>query len=300
MVITALDAIIKHALSEDLCEDFGAGFTALIEGKKPKLRDVTSDALLGDEGAETGEVCRAQVTAKSDGILSGSTPFQRVFQILDPTLRVNIIIKDGDSFSKGDTIANLKGRLRTILAGERTALNFLGHLSGIATTVQEYVRALSDERIRILDTRKTIPGMRALEKHAVVHGGGMNHRMGLFDMILIKDNHIDRLSSIEEAVRRARATHAKTYLVEVETRTLDEVKRAVGAEVDRIMLDNMSIEMIKEAVRIIDGRAEIEVSGNIDLEKASQLRSLPIDFISVGSITNAAGHADFSLIVQSP
>jgi nicotinate-nucleotide pyrophosphorylase (carboxylating) len=142
--------------------------------------------------------------------------------------------------------------------------------------------------------------MRALEKHAVVHGGGMNHRMGLFDMILIKDNHIDRLSSIEEAVRRARATYGKTYLVEVETRTLDEVKRAVGAEVDRIMLDNMSIEMIKEAVRIIDGRAEIEVSGNIDLEKASQLRGLPIDFISVGSITNAAGHADFSLIVQSP
>ncbi len=300
MVVNALDAIIKHALSEDLCEDFGVGFTALIEGKKPKLQDITSDALLGDEGAESGEVCRAQVKAKSDGILSGSIPFQRVFQILDPALKIDLNIMDGSSYTKGDTIAYLKGNLRTILAGERTALNFLGHLSGIATTVQEYVRVLGDERIRILDTRKTIPGMRALEKQAVVHGGGLNHRMGLYDMVLIKDNHIDRLGSIGEAVKRVRASYGKKYLVEVETRTLDEVKSAIGADVDRIMLDNMSIEMIKEAVRIIDGRTEVEVSGNIDREKAARLRGLPIDFISMGSITNAAGHADFSLILQSP
>jgi len=287
-----MDSIIKLALTEDLCDDFGSGFRALLDGEKPGFSDVTTDALFRDERAD------GWVTAKSEGVLSGEKVFARVYEILDPRLSVSFSVHDGARFSAGYVIARLHGPVHAMLMGERTALNFLGHLSGIATKARRLVQILRDERIRILDTRKTLPGLRALEKEAVVHGGAMNHRKGLFDMVLIKDNHIDRAGSITGAVSAIRKRHGSRYTVEVETRTLEEVDEAVAAGVDRIMLDNMDIPGIRKAVRSIGGKAEVEVSGNIDEHNIARLRGLPIDFVSMGSITYGAGHADFSLTMQ--
>jgi len=288
----SLDAVVRHALAEDLCEDFQGEFNALLAGERSHFADVTSDALFTDEEAD------AWVHAKSEGVLSGSKAFYRVFDIVDSSLSVTFSIRDGQHFTVGDRVASLHGRIHSILVGERTALNFLGHLSGIATRVRELTELLNSSHIRILDTRKTLPGLRSVEKEAVVHGGGMNHRMGLFDMVLIKDNHIDRAGSITQAVQAVRNRHGSRYRIEVETRTLAEVEEAVQAGVDRIMLDNMDVATMEEAASLIKGRAEIEVSGNIDRHNLESMRSLPIDFISIGSITYAAGHADFSLTVQ--
>jgi nicotinate-nucleotide pyrophosphorylase (carboxylating) len=288
----SLDAIVRHALTEDLCQDFQGGFRALLAGESITFSDVTSDALFSDEVAD------AQVHAKSEGVLSGSKAFLKVFSIVDTSLTISFSIQDGQRFAVGDRVATLHGHVRSMLIGERTALNFLGHLSGIATRVRELTEFLNSNRIRILDTRKTLPGLRSVEKEAVVHGGGLNHRMGLFDMVLIKDNHIDRAGSITQAVQAIRNRHGSRYRIEVETRTFAEVKEAVQAGVDRIMLDNMDLPAIQMAGSLVNGRAEIEVSGNIDRLKLASLRTLPIDFISMGSITYAAGHADFSLTVQ--
>lgn len=289
---SSLDAIVRHALTEDLCEDFQGGFRALLAGESISFSDVTSDALFSDEVAD------AQVHAKSGGVLSGSKAFLKVFSIIDTYLSVSFSIQDGERFTAGDSVATLHGRIHSILIGERTALNFLGHLSGIATRVRGLMEFLNSNRIRILDTRKTLPGLRSVEKEAVVHGGGMNHRMGLYDMVLIKDNHIDQAGSITQAVQAVRNRHGSRYRIEVETRTLAEVEEALQSGADRIMLDNMDLPAIQIAGSLAKGRAEIEVSGNIDRLKLSSLRSLPVDFISMGSITNAAGHTDFSLTVQ--
>ena len=289
----SLDVVIKHALAEDLCEDFQVGFQALLAGRHTSFSDVTSDALFADETADV------LVHAKSEGVLSGSNPFRRVFNIVDPSLTVSFSIRDGQPYSAGDAVVSLHGRIHSILAGERTALNFLGHLSGIATRVRELSECLEGTDIRILDTRKTLPGLRSVEKEAVVHGGGGNHRMGLFDMVLIKDNHIDQAGSITKAVQVVKKHHGSRYRIEVETRTFAEVEEAVRAGVDRIMLDNMDAAAVEKAASLINGRAEIEVSGNIDREKLMSLRALPIDFISLGSITYAAGHADFSLTLET-
>ena len=288
----SLDLVIKHALAEDLCDDFSEGFASLLDHDRASFSDVTSDAIFGNEKADVA------VVAKCDGVLSGLKPFHRVFAIVDPALSIDMHMEDGHSFSCSDIVATLQGSMRSILAGERTALNFLGHLSGIASRVRELNDLLKGTDIRILDTRKTLPGLRSIEKEAVLHGGGMNHRMGLFDMVLIKDNHIDRAGSIDKAVRAVRKRHGNAYKIEVETRTLDEVQQALQAGVDRIMLDNMDEEGIGEACNVIHGRVEIEVSGNMDREKLIALRHLPIDFISMGSITYAAGHADFSMILS--
>jgi nicotinate-nucleotide pyrophosphorylase (carboxylating) len=287
----SLDLIVKFALTEDLAEQFGAQYRNYIQGSTADLKDITSDAIFTEE---TGA---ARVVAKSDGILSGSCAFLHVYRILDPDLDIELDLSDGASFSKGDTVARLHGRIRSILRGERTALNFIGHLSGIATEVHSLVCILEGTKTKILDTRKTLPGLRALEKEAVVHGGGQNHRMGLYDMVLIKDNHIDRSGSITEAVSRVRASYGDKYRVEVETRTIEEVEEASCAGVDRIMLDNMSPRMAKRAVCIVGGRTEIEVSGNMTRGKIRRLKSVCADYISAGYITHSAGHSDFSLLM---
>jgi len=289
----SLDVLIKHALAEDLCDDFQKGFEALLADSKASFSDVTSDALFIDEKADVS------VHAKSNGVLSGAKPFRKVFNIVDSSLTTSFSVHDGDTFSSGDTVASLHGNIHSILAGERTALNFLGHLSGIAAAVRDLSELLKGTSIRILDTRKTLPGLRSVEKEAVLHGGGANHRMGLFDMVLIKDNHIDQAGSIGGAVRAVRNRHGNRYKIEVETRTLAEVEQAVRAGVDRIMLDNMDVAAVEKAASLINGRAKIEVSGNINREKIVKLRHLPIDYISVGSITYAAGHADFSLTLET-
>ena len=284
-----LDLIIKTSISEDLCPYPEEKLEISLNAKENELMDVTSDAIFQEEGG------RARIIAKSDGVLSGCLCVKRLYQLLDPTLVLKFHKGDGERFRKGDYIVSLQGKLRSILRGERTALNFLGHLSGIATEVQYLVQMLQGTKIKILDTRKTLPGLRELEKKAVVHGGGSNHRMGLYDMILVKDNHIDAAGSIAKAVRIVRQRYGTQYKIEVEARTLEEVQEAISSGVDRIMLDNMPKSLIKQAVRLISAKAEVEVSGNMDRKKVKKLRGIPLDYLSAGYITNAAGHSDFSM-----
>jgi nicotinate-nucleotide pyrophosphorylase (carboxylating) len=283
------DLIIKSAISEDLCPYPEDRIEITIDTRENELIDVTSDAIFGEEEGQ------ARIVAKSVGVLSGCLPVKRIFELLDPSVKLQFHKSDGESFRSGEMVASLEGKVRSILRGERIALNFLGHLSGIATEVRVLARLLDGTRIKILDTRKTIPGMRELEKKAVLHGGGANHRMGLYDMILIKDNHIDAAGSIAESVRRVRQRYGSQYKIEVEARSLEEVEEAASSGIDRILLDNMPKSLVKKAVRLISGRTEIEVSGKMDRKKIKRLRTIPLDYVSAGYITNAAGHSDFSM-----
>ena len=301
----SVDLIVKAALIEDLVAGPDEELNRFLKIRKPylirkpDLIDVTSDAIFEEEEVE------ASVIAKSNGILSGSIALAKVFEFVDSDLYLIFYKKDGEPFHKNEKIVSLNGRIKSILKGERTALNFLGHLSGIATEVNKLVQILEGTGITILDTRKTLPGLRELEKNAVVHGGGKNHRMGLFDMVLIKDNHIDAVigkpatsipaGSIAEAVKKVRTIYGKRYKIEVEARSHSEVEEALLSEVDRIMLDNMKRSQIKKAVKRIDGKTEIEVSGNMNRKKIKRLGKIPVDYISAGYITYAAGHSDFSL-----
>lgn len=233
--------------------------------------------------------------AKEDFILCGIEVAKRVFKRIDENLEVNFNKKDGDFLTKGETFGYVKGFTGSILMGERTALNFLQRLSGIATNTGNFVKQLEKSRIKIIDTRKTTPGHRVLEKYAVFVGGGSNHRFGLFDGIMLKDNHIDAVGSISEAVRLARLATPVTIKIEVETRNLDEVKEAVEAGSDIIMLDNFDIDMIKKAVKIIKKRAMIEVSGGVNLKNLHKYKKLKIDYISIGALTHQATSVDISL-----
>jgi nicotinate-nucleotide pyrophosphorylase (carboxylating) len=292
MELSPVDLVIRAALTEDLCEDFEKGIEIFQKGGAPIFTDVTTDAVFSDE------IRVAHLISKSEGILSGAEVFKKVFELIDTGLEVEFFKNDGEHFTRAEKIARLKGRVRSILSGERTALNFLGHLSGIATETGRIADLLKGTAVTILDTRKTIPGLRQLEKMAVVHGGGCNHRMGLYDMVLIKDNHIDGAGSITQAVKKTRSSYGGRYKIEVETRSLEEVEEALELDVDRIMLDNMSRREVKNAVRVIDGKIEVEVSGNIDRRRIKKLRNMPVDYISAGYITNSAGHSDFSMRIS--
>lgn len=289
-----LDVLIRFALAEDLVPGFGGMLPQLLAGDELPLTDVTTDPVFSDQAL------RARISARSAGILSGARVLDRVFEIIDPSVKVQWLVNDADAFTGSDVVARLTGTAGSILKGERTALNFLGHLSGIASMTRRFADLLADTPTRILDTRKTLPGMRLLEKQAVVHGGGTNHRMGLHDMVLIKDNHIDSAGSITAAVEKVRALHGSRFRIEVETRDLEEVREASGLGIDRIMLDNMSKRTMRAALDIIGGRAETEASGNMTLERVRRLRRLGLDFISAGCITSCAGHADFSMTVDGP
>lgn len=283
-----IDFIVRDALMEDLLPEGKEGLNLLKEDKRQFL-DVTTEAVLGAEER------KALIIAKSGGILSGTLPCIKVFQYIDPGLSVDLMKKDGEGFLPSEKIVQLKGNVTSILKGERTALNFLGHLSGIASETNKIVRILRGTGIKILDTRKTLPGLRILEKQAVVHGGGQNHRMGLYDMVLIKDNHIDAAGSITKAVNKVRSHWGDRYKIEVETRTLEEVKEAHSCRVERIMLDNMKRGLVKRAVELVKDTCEIEVSGNMDIKKIKTFRKMAIDYISAGYLTYASGHSDFSL-----
>ena len=271
MVQCAMD-LIDLALQEDLGD---AG-------------DVTSEAIFGKE---TGSFT---VTSKDTGILCGTRVCISVCARLDPGITVTLHKQDGDRLAKGDTVASITGRVSSILAAERTALNFLSHLSGIATKTHAFVRQ-SGGRVRIMDTRKTIPGLRELEKYAVACGGGENHRRGLYDMVLIKDNHIDAAGGITQAVQAVKRRWGDMYFIEVETRNLPEVAEALSCGADRIMLDNMDISVICEAVKRISGRAEIEASGNMSRERIQELADAGVDCISFGELTHTVKAFDFSL-----
>ncbi|MDQ3175695.1 MAG: carboxylating nicotinate-nucleotide diphosphorylase, partial [Acidobacteriota bacterium] len=239
-------------------------------------------------------ILQGRILAKETGVVAGLDVAQAVFFLLADPIGFVPGVAEGAQVTNGTVLANISGSARALLTGERTALNFLGRMSGIATLTHRFVDQVSGTSARILDTRKTAPGLRAIDKLAVKRGGGENHRMGLFDMVLIKDNHIDFAGSMAAAVERVRAAGAGLE-IEVEARTLDHVKEALSLGVERILLDNMTTEVVREAVAFNGGRAKLEASGNVTLENVRRVAETGVDFISVGSLTHSARVFDVSL-----
>lgn len=237
---------------------------------------------------------RAKLKAKEDIVLSGAAPFEQTMHALEPNCRVKWHFEEGDEILKGQIICTIEGDLVQILKAERVALNFLGHLSGIATHTHRFVKKVDGTKTKILDTRKTTPGFRELEKKAVVHGGGVNHRMSLSTAILIKDNHIAIMGGIRAAVTRVR--EHSNLPVEVEARTLQEVKEAVEMNAQRILLDNMDNDMLKQALAMVPATTETEASGNMNLERVRSVAETGVTYISVGALTHSAPCADVSLV----
>jgi nicotinate-nucleotide pyrophosphorylase (carboxylating) len=269
--------LIALALREDLGE----------------LGDITSQAVLPD-----GERA-ATLWSKDEGVLAGEQVFAAVFHAIDPNVRVEFKLHDGSALGRGARVASVHGTSLAILSGERTALNFIAYLSGIATATRRLVDlARSAGKAAVLDTRKTLPGWRALSKYAVLVGGGRNHRMGLYDMVLIKDNHVDGAGSVTEAVRRARARWGDRFPIEVECRNEREVDEALASGVSVIMLDNMDAAQMTEQVRRIGGRATVEASGTMTAEKIPAASRAGVDWISVGALTHSVRSFDFSLKVD--
>lgn len=256
--------------------------------------DLTSDAVFGRDVA-----MRASIVAKESGILAGLPIVPLVLAEVEPqgNWLVEYPAADGQRAAPGQTVVNLCGPAAVLLRAERVALNFMGHLSGIATATASYVQKLSGTRTKLLDTRKTLPGLRYPEKYAVRVGGGLNHRMNLFEMLMLKDNHIDRAGSITKAVEILRAAYRPCPPVEVECRTLDEVREAVSLRVDRIMLDNMDLATMEKALALVPAGIETEVSGGVNLETVGAIGKLGPDFVSVGALTHSAKVLDLSMRV---
>lgn len=251
--------------------------------------DITTDSILKNENAQINLI------AKDKGIIGGLDVFERVFEIIDPNSYFEFNFSDGDEVNKSDLIGTIDAKASAILKAERTALNFLQRMSGIATYTKKMVTALGSCHVKILDTRKTTPNMRIFEKYAITLGGAYNHRYNLSDGIMIKDNHIDAAGGIRNAVERVRSANPFVKKIEVEVENFDQIKEALDAKADIIMLDNMDIEDIKKACKIINKRAIIECSGNISLQNIKNYRDLDIDYISSGSITYNAGVLDLSM-----
>ena len=260
------DKYIQMALEEDI-----------------NYEDVSTNAVMPNY--KKGEV---QLICKEDGIVAGLTVFERVFTLLDKDTKVVYNVKDGDVVQKGTVLAMVTGDIRVLLSGERTALNYLQRLSGIATYTYDIVQLLKGTKTKLLDTRKTTPGMRVFEKYAVRVGGGGNHRYNLSDGVLLKDNHIDAAGGVRNAVEAAKAYAPFVRKIEVEVENLDMVQEAVEAGADIIMLDNMTLDQMAEAIQLIDGRAETECSGNITKENIKKIIALGVDYVSSGALTHSA------------
>jgi nicotinate-nucleotide pyrophosphorylase (carboxylating) len=274
-IVRAASPLIELAIKEDL----GPG-------------DATSEAVLPPDLILSGEF-----VAKSPGVIAGLPICAEVFSRIDPALHLTPHARDGDVVAPGDLIAKVEGPARGMLAAERIALNFLQRLSGIATLTRAFVNAVAGTESKVLDTRKTHPAYRVLEKYAVVMGGGQNHRMGLYDMVMIKDNHIDAAGSISAAVKRARAAHPDLP-IEVEVRNLDELQETLMLDIERIMLDNMSLAEMQTAVQIAAGRVPLEASGNVNLERIAAIAATGVDYISVGALTHSAPALDISMKIR--
>ncbi len=251
--------------------------------------DVTTNTIVPADAS-----LRGRIIAKQDGVVAGLEIAKQVMLALSQHVTFVAEVQDGSKVTRGTVLANLDGSARALLTAERTALNFLGRMSGIATLTRKFVDAVSGTNAIILDTRKTAPGLRITDKLAVRLGGGQNHRTGLFDMVLIKDNHIDFAGSITAAVQRVRNS-GTTLEIEVETRSLDNVREALALGVERILLDNMSAETMREAVAICDGRAKLEASGNVTLDTVLEVARTGVDYISVGALTHSPQVFDVSL-----
>ena len=252
--------------------------------------DVTTNAVMP-------EACQGtvQLLCKQDGVIAGMEVFARVFTLLDEKTEIIPYVKDGDEVKKGDLLATVNGDIRVLLSGERTALNYLQRMSGIATYTSQVAALLEGTGIRLLDTRKTTPNNRIFEKYSVRVGGGNNHRYNLSDGVLLKDNHIGAAGGVKEAIAMAKAYAPFVRKIEVEVESFDMVKDAVEAGADIIMLDNMSTELLKQCIDYIDGRAEIEVSGNVTKENIARIKGLGVDYVSSGALTHSAPIMDLSL-----
>jgi nicotinate-nucleotide pyrophosphorylase (carboxylating) len=268
-----IDALIEAALKEDMPEG-----------------DITSENIIPADS-----VSRAFIVAKEEGVLAGIYVAERVFKKIDQRVNFESHRKDGQKIIRGDKIATLKGSSISLLKGERTALNFLQRMSGIATTTNRFVRALEGKKTKILDTRKTTPGLRFLEKYAVRMGGGMNHRLSLSDMAMIKDNHIKIVGNIPDAVLLARKKIKPGIKIEVETTDIEEAEQALRSGADIVMLDNMSLDKMRQVLKMLKGRVLVEVSGNVNVTRASKIADLGVDFISVGALTHSYKSLDISM-----
>ncbi len=268
-----VDDVIKRAISEDI-----------------NYIDVATDYLLDEN-----EKSKAKFIAKADGVLCGIEVAMRVFSLLDEEFTYTLYQKDGENVKKGDVIAEIEGRTIYLLKGERTALNLLQHMSGVATLTNECVKQIEGTEATIADTRKTLPGIRSLQKYAVTCGGGKNHRYNLSDCAMLKDNHIDAKGGITPAVKALREKIGHTVKIEVETRTLEEVKEALSAGADIIMLDNMDNETMAEAVKIVNKKALLEASGNLTPERLRSVALLGVDILSIGALTHSVTAFDISM-----
>ena len=267
------DELIKMALREDISSE-----------------DVSTNAVMPE--AKAGEV---ELISKQDGIICGMDVYERVFKLLDESTVVEKYVKDGDAVTKGQLMAKVKGDIRVLLSGERVALNYLQRMSGIATYTHDVAELLKGSKTVLLDTRKTTPNMRIFEKYAVKCGGGQNHRYNLSDGVLLKDNHIGAAGSITKAIEMAKAYAPFVRKIEIETETLEQVKEAADAGADIIMLDNMDVATMKEAVKIIDGRAKTECSGNVTKENIKNIIDSSVDYVSSGALTHSAPILDISM-----
>lgn len=274
------DELIDDLLTLAFAEDVG-------DGDHTTLSTIPADAM-----------GKSRLIIKEDGVLSGVDMARRVFDKVDPSIKMDVYIDDGADVSKGDVAFTAEGPVRALLVAERTMLNIMQRMSGVATMTRRYQDELKGLHTRVLDTRKTTPGMRMLEKEAVKTGGGTNHRIGLFDMILIKDNHIDFAGGIEKAIDRANEycrTNGKDLKIEVEVRSLDDIRRVMAhGGVDRVMFDNFTPELTREAVKLVDGRFETESSGGITLENLRSYGEAGVDFISIGALTHSVKGLDMS------
>ncbi len=275
-----INQLLKLSLKEDL----------------DKIGDVTSNAIF-----QTEKQGIANVIAKQDGVFSGGFLVKMAYSLIDQRVKIELNVTEGTFIKNRQTVIKIDGPIKSILIGERTALNFLARMSGIATLTNKFVQKLAGSNIKILDTRKTIPVWRYLDKYSVFIGGGTNHRIGLFDMVLIKENHITAAGSIENAVKLCSNYLKANNLdlkIEVETKTLEEVKQALMLNIDRIMLDNMNMEQIKQATKLVTGKIETEISGGITLENIDDYYDTGVDFISVGQLTHSAKAFDYSLLID--
>ena len=257
--------------------------------------DITSEDVSTNAVMPEDKQGRADLICKQDGIVCGLDVFERTFKILDDTSRFEANFKDGDFVKKGDLIGVIYGDVKAILSGERTALNYLQRMSGIATMTREYVNELDGSKTVLLDTRKTTPNMRPFEKHAVKVGGATNHRYNLSDGVLLKDNHIGAAGSVTKAIEMAKAYAPFVRKIEIETETLEQVKEALDAGADIIMLDNMDNDTMRKAVEMIDGKAQTECSGNVTKERLKEIAEIGVDFVSCGALTHSAMIMDVSL-----
>ena len=270
--------LVEQAVDAALAEDLGS------------VGDITTDAIIPAESQ--GE---ASIVARKTGVIAGLVLVEAAFKSLDPEARFGRVVQDASKVEAGGTIATVAGKTRALLIGERTALNFLGRLSGIATLTAAYVAAIQGTRAKIVETRKTTPGLRAFEKYAVRCGGGMNHRFGLYDAVLVKDNHIAAAGGLAGALQKLRARVGHLVRIEIEVDTLDQLEDALNFPIDAVLLDNMDVETLRKAVALVNGRVVTEASGGVTLENVGEIAKTGVDLISVGALTHSARSLDSSL-----